>query len=273
MPRTLWALFSLLVALFLLVQTFPVGAVVSYSPLQPTHEDEVELTYSPGPQDNTTTVTLVLSINNTTADNIDLTKARDNNTGKYIFNLGVRQPGTTFSYSVIAWNRTVDDGNFSVASVVEVLWHHDLGTAQALAQRLHRPMLIMFWSQGEKASSDMMLGPFNDDRVLNLSADFVCVKLEVGSDPDLYRQWALDRTPTLVFLDNRSKEVDRVTGPLSPDKLFAHMQFSLGHGSRPKDKVQGMLPDPMRNIFIVAFLLLLIFAVVAVRARSWIKRP
>ncbi len=273
MPRDLWAFFSMLAALSIIAQTVPVDGVVTYSPLQPTHEDMIKLTYSPSIEDNTTTVTLVLSVNNTTATNIDMTKMRDNATGEYTYDFGVRSPGTTLSYSVIAWNRTVDDGNISVASVVDMFWHYNLVAAQALAKHLGRPMLILFWSLGEKASTDLMIGPFNDERVLNLSANFVCVKLEVGSDPDLYRQWAIDRTPTLVFLDNRSKEVDRVRGPISSDKLLAHMRFSLGLGPRPKEKVQGLFADPMRNILIVTFLMLLLLAIVAVRARSWTKRP
>jgi hypothetical protein len=273
MPKDQWALFSIIVALSILTQSVPVEGVVTYSPLQPTHEDTIQLTYSPSPEDNTTTVTLMLSVNNTTATNIDMTKMRNNATGEYSYDFGVRSPGTRLSYSVIAWNRTVDDGNISVASVVDVLWHYDLGAAQAIAKRLGRPMLILFWSLGEKASTDLMIGPFNDERIMNLSANFICVKLEVSSDPDLYHQWALDKTPTLVFLNNRSKVVDQVSGPLSSDKVFAHMQYSLGLGPKPKEKVQGFYADPIRNILIVTFLMLLLIAIVAVRAKSWMKRP
>ena len=77
----------------------------------------------------------------------------------------------------------------------------------------------------------------------------------------------------MVFLDNRSKEVDRISGPMGSDKLLAHMKYSLGLGPRPKERVLGLLGDPMRNLFIVTLLLLLLFAVVAVRARPYIKRP
>jgi len=273
MPRNLWPFFSLLAALAILSQAVSIDGIVTYSPIQPTHEDTIKLIYTPAPEDNTTAVTLVLSVNNTTETNIDMTKLRSNTTGEYTYDLGVRPPGTTLSYSVIAWNRTVDDGNISVASIVEMLWHNNIAAAQNLAKRLGRPMLIMFWSLGEKTSSDLLIGPFNDERVLNLSADFICVKLEVGSDPDLYRQWAIDRTPTVVFLDNRSEEVDRVSGPMSSEKLLAHMRFSLGLGPKPKERVQGLFADPMRNIFIVTFLMLLLLAIVAVRAKSWTKRP
>jgi hypothetical protein len=273
MPRTLRALFSLICTISLLVLSVPVDGIVTYFPITPTHEDSIQLTYAPASEDNTTTVTLVLSVNNTTAMNIDLTKLQNNATGEYVYDLGVRSPGTILSYSVIAWNRTVDDGNISVASAVDVLWHNSLEPAQALAKRLGRPMLILFWSLGEKASTDLMIGPFNDENVLNLSTKFVCAKLEVSSNPDLYRQWDLDRTPTIVFIDNSSKEVDRASGPLSKDKLVAHMQFSLGLGPRLKERVQGIFTDPTRNILVVTFLMLLVLAIVAVRARTWFKRP
>jgi hypothetical protein len=273
MLRIPFALFSMFLVASLMVLSFPVDGVVIYSPIKPSYEDDIHLTYTPAPEDNTTSVTLVLSVNNTTANNIDMTKLRNNDTGQYVFDLGVRSPGTVLTYSVIAWNRTVDDGNISVASAVDVLWHNDLAAAQALAKQLDRPMLILFWSLGEKESSDLMLGPFNDDNVLNLSTRFVCVKLEVSSNPDLYHQWALDKTPTLVFLNNRSKEVDRASGPLNKDKLLGHMQFSLGLGPRPKEKVLGIFMDPTRNILVVTTLLLLLFAIVAVRSRSWMKRP
>jgi hypothetical protein len=273
MPRTVWALFSLLSAVSLLVLSFPVDGAVTYSPVRPTHEDAILLTYAPALEDNTTTVTLMLSINNSSATNIDMTKLKNNATGEYNYDLGTWSAGTILSYSVLAWNRTVDDGNISVASAVDVLWHNSLEPARALAKRLGRPMLILFWSQGEKASTDMMIGPFNDESVLNLSTRFVCVKMEVSSNPDLYHQWGLDKTPTIVFLDNNSKEVDRASGPLSKDKLVAHMQFSIGLGPKPKEKIRGIFADPIRNILVVAFLLLLVIAIVAVRARSLMKRP
>ena len=272
MPRTLRAFLSLLSAVSLLVLSFPVDGVVTYSPVRPSHEDAIVLTYAPAPEDNTTTVTLILSINNSSATNIDMTKLKNNATGKYSYDLGIWSPGTILSYSVVAWNRSVDDGNISVASAVDVLWHNSLEPAQALAKRLGRPMLILFWSIGEKASTDLMVGPFNDEGVLNLSTKYVCVKIEVSKNPDLYRQCDLDKTPTIVFIDNNSKEVDRASGPLSKDKLVAHMRFSLGLGPRPKEKVQGIFTDPTRNILVVVLLMLLVISIVAVRARSWIKR-
>jgi len=257
----------------LLISSLPVGAAVTFSPPRPTHEDRVTITYKPSPSDNTTQVRLILNINNTTTKDIDITKLHNNATDSYTIDLGVQAPGTTIAYSVIAWNVTADSGNISVASAVDVLWHSDLKEAKATAARLHRPMLIMFWSNDDRTNMAIMTRTFNDERVLNLSATFVCLKLRLDDDPVLAFQWNITMEPMFVFLDNTSREVHRVHGNLTADQLLAHMLFALGLGPRPVDKPRPLFADPVRNIIIVAFLLLLVLAITALRARWWAKRP
>jgi hypothetical protein len=259
--------------LILTASTFPVEALVQVTPDRPTHEDDIKINYTPGPADNTTVVRLILNINNTTTKDLDITKHRNNATGAYTYDLGVFAQGTAFSYSVVAWNMTVGEGNISVASVIDVLWHRDLQVAKALARHLGRPLLLLFWTGGERSSFDMITKTFDDVRVLNLTASFVCVNLRLDDGPDLARQWNITLAPTLVFLDNRSNEVHRVTGPLTSDQLLAHLRYALGTGPRPKEKVNGLYGDPTRNLLIATFLLLVVVGVILFKARGRSQKP
>ena len=267
-----WLALLAVAAVLLISSALPAGAMVTSFPSRPTHEDRITITYKPGPSDNMTQVRLLLNMNNTTADDLDITKLHDNATNSYTYDLGVQDPGTTIAYSVIAWNVTVDTGNISVASVVDVLWHSDLQEAKSTAARLHRPMLIMFWSNDDRTNMEIMTKTFNDERVLNLSATFVCLKLRLDDDPGLAFRWNITFEPAFVFLDNTSREVHRVHGNLTADTMLAHMRFALGLGPRPVEKPHPLFADPVRNILIVAFLLLLVLGITALRARWWVRR-
>lgn len=260
-------------AVLFLSSSIPAGALVTVSPTRPTHEDFLTINFSPGPEDNTTQVRLLLNFNNTTTDDIDITKHRNNATNRYEYDLGVQAPGTTISYSLIAWNVTADEGNISVASVVTMLWHSDLGEAKATAARLHRPMFLMFWSNDDRTNMEIMTRTFNDERVLNLSASFVCVKLRLDDDPAIAGLWDITLEPAFVFLDNSSREVHRTHGNLTADMMLAHMHFALGTGPRPVEKAHPLFADPMRNILVVAFVIIIILGVLALRARWWSRRP
>lgn len=260
---------SLLVAVVILsVQlTWPATALaeVRHEPLIPTHEDDVRVQYSPEPGDNTSMVLLDAVVGEEVLG--PLTLAPDDETGNYTYDLGVHPPGTEISYTVTAWNRTVGQENFSISSVVTVLWHEDMDEAKGLAAELGRPLLIFLMRDGDKDSYPMLMETFTDGTVLNLSAEFVAIKVDVDEDPSLAHDLAVVRTPVTLFLNEDSKEVHRTEGLRRPKAMAADMRYALGTGPRPDEDGTATPPTATYYLVLSFFVILVVVSVIAINAR------
>ena len=261
-----------LLAIFLL---HPSGAeaLVTIDPVQPTHEDMITMTYTPEPEDNTSVVRLRYTIGTLQEELLDLEE--DPITGNFTHDMGVFPPGTTVTYSVTAWNRTVGQDNVTVAAIVEMAWYTDLEKAEAVAARLERPMMVFFYSDGSKGSLDMIGATYRDERVLNLSAEFVVVKIDYDSHASmaLNEPWHIDNLPTVVFLDNTSKEVHRSVGHRDAGEMLKEMKFALGKGPRPERDTPAINPEMLRYLILIAVILIVIISMMVMLIKRTIGDP
>lgn len=268
------------ISIVLLLLSLPwagASALVLTEPSMPTHEDRLLVRYSPEPGDNITRVWLRHSADEVDQEDLDLTK--DPKTGNYSVDLGIFPPGSEIRYDVYAWNRSVGGDNVSVASMVEMRWH-DVIQGKDLHQELGRPMLVYYYSDDDKASYPMDTETFNDERVLNLSAEFVTIRVNVDQDPFTANETHVLETPSVLFLDERAgffrgqdlhEEVHRLTGFRTAGKLIKHMNFALGKGPRPDETPEPLYPSVTHYLIlmVVSFLAVvgLMYLLVRIRYR------
>jgi hypothetical protein len=250
--------------------TGPAAGEVVHHPLRPTHLDNITISYSPEPGDNTSVVRLSYSIDDAPTDEVDLFD--DKVTGDFTYDLGVHLPGTRISYEIVAWNRTVGSNNITVSSLVEMVWLDDLEEAKELAMVLGMPILVFVSDLTDKHSYEMMQVAFADERVLNLSLEFVTVKVDAYDDPSTTHDLDVKETPTLIFLDNETREVHRVVGPLTGGLIVKHMHFALGRGDLPKKDLNPRFPSFVHYLLIMMAVILMTIFIIFLYVRGYYRR-
>jgi len=265
----LYFILILLLSILVLLVILPdngVESLVIHTPVQPSHENEISITYRPDPGDNTSLVRLRYFVDDLEDEVLDL--EQDIDTGNYSYVLGDFPPGTTISYTVTAWNVTVGQDEIIVASIVKMNWYRDMDDARAASSRLGRPMLLFFESQSSDDSYKMLTTTFIDERVLNLSAEFIAVKIDVDKDvATALNEFNIQTTPAVVFLDNTSKEVHRVGGYRNGNDLLKDMGYALGTGPMPKKDEPALNPAMIRYPVVAAMVLLTVIAIMVLLLR------
>jgi len=118
--------------------------------------------------------------------------------------------------------------------LIEVKWHGVYSEAAALARSLDRPLLVFAYSQWDHTSDYMQSGPFTYPRAVELSAGFICLRLEIDSEPALVSSLNISSTPALLFLDPETgKTIEKRSGPFSNGTLVSEMKYVLHMGPRP----------------------------------------
>jgi hypothetical protein len=257
---------SCLLVLITLIPDNGAEGLVIHAPVQPSHEDDITITYVPEPEDNTSLVRLRYLIDDLEEEVLDLQE--DPDTGNFSHVLGGFPPGTTISYSITAWNKTVGEDEIIVASIVQMNWYRDIDGAKAASNRLGRPIMIFFESQSSDDSYRMHTTTFTDERVLNLSAEFIAVKIDVDKDvTTALDEFKIESTPSVVFLDNTSQEVHRVYGYRKADALLKDMAYALGNGPKPETDEPALDPAMIRYPVMAAMVLLSIIALMVLLLR------
>ncbi|MBU3958245.1 MAG: thioredoxin family protein, partial [Candidatus Omnitrophica bacterium] len=89
-------------------------------------------------------------------------------------------------------------------------WNTSFEEAKKEAEKTGRKMLIYFAQDISKCSACKMMQQevFSDTRLQELlKNNFICVKIEKGEDEQIWNQYDVNATPTLIFTDSTGKEM------------------------------------------------------------------
>lgn len=117
-------------------------------------------------------------------------------------------------------------------SAVQWFDNDSIDEAQALAKRLHRPLLVDFWSPTCMGCAKMVAFTYADPGVQELLvATFVCLKYNTKTPNEgflrLNGSFAHVWHPDIVVADARLKEARRIIGFLPPVELVAQLRVGL----------------------------------------------
>jgi len=190
---------------------------------------------------NITGVQLVIGQNSSRPgsgeERYDMTAGNGSTT--YRVKLGPWAPGCELTYlfeaNISNGTSIRTNGSFlRIPVLIEVLWHSVYSEAAELARSLDRPLLVFAYSHWDHTSEYMQSGPFKDPRAVELSAGFICLRLDTDSDPATASKLNVSSTPGLVFLDPLTgKTIERRSGPFSNDTLVREMKYVIHKGQKP----------------------------------------
>ena len=75
---------------------------------------------------------------------------------------------------------------------------------------------------------------YTDERFIRFSSRFVFMRVLVDTDEEggqLQSRYGVAGFPTLLVLDSRGEEIDRIEGALSAEELIEELGFILEHAS------------------------------------------
>lgn len=102
----------------------------------------------------------------------------------------------------------------------EISWIYDLNDALAASARDGKPVFADVYTDWcgwcKKLDSDV----YTDKRMIELSADFICVKIDGDKYKDIVQKYKVNGYPTLLFLDDKGKVIGQVPGYIEADELL-----------------------------------------------------
>jgi thiol:disulfide interchange protein DsbD len=106
----------------------------------------------------------------------------------------------------------------------EIMWESDLMKALEEAKSDNKLLFVSFSNPGCKACAEMDAVTFVDDRLQEyMKNNFILLKFKSSINPEKYLRFRVAETPTYIVLNLMGKEVKRMTGYRSPDKLIEEL--------------------------------------------------
>lgn len=102
-------------------------------------------------------------------------------------------------------------------------WHRDKDEAFQAARASHRPVLAFLYADWCSYCRQMDAETFRDPRVIDdLGQRFVWLRLNAETNPEgteLQQRFGVEGYPTLLILDEKENEIDRISGYVPPDQF------------------------------------------------------
>ncbi len=110
-------------------------------------------------------------------------------------------------------------------------WAKSYTDGLAQASRQHKPLFISFHTPGCAWCAKMDAETFTDPTVVELSRQFVCVRVESDVDPAVVERYRVFAYPTLLFADSGGHELSRIASYVEPSE-FAGVLRNAAHDPR-----------------------------------------
>ena len=125
------------------------------------------------------------------------------------------------SFSIVIIQPLTNNNNPSNQSY-ELKWYTNLDSAISEAQKTNKPIFVVFsasWCPAcQQLESETLV---NEEVNQKLSQNYVAVKIDVDTNPELSSKYGIYSIPTLIFMNSNGEETKRIEGYQSPDQLLS----------------------------------------------------
>lgn len=100
----------------------------------------------------------------------------------------------------------------SVSKSHAINWDYSLDESLNQAATKGKPIMIDFYGEHCGWCKQLDKETFSAPKVNSLSKKFICVKIDGNKNPGLLKKYKISGFPTIIFLDKRGKEIERIIG-------------------------------------------------------------
>jgi thioredoxin-related protein len=115
-----------------------------------------------------------------------------------------------------------------VREVWAISWNNDLKAALKEAKENRKPVMVDFSTKWCKWCKELDRNTYSDNRVNELSAYFICVKVDAEEYPAIADKYNIRGYPTVAFLNHNGLVNSRVMGYRTPEAFIKIMDSVLG---------------------------------------------
>ncbi|MGC9517496.1 MAG: thioredoxin family protein [Methanomicrobiales archaeon] len=121
------------------------------------------------------------------------------------------------SYAIIS----SQDNNGNNSGTSDLNWNNDFNTALQKAKETNKPIIIDFYANWCGACQQLDEDTFSDPQVIEkLNENYVLLKADIDSNPDLASQYQIYSVPTILIMDSNGQVIKRQEGYLPPDQFL-----------------------------------------------------
>lgn len=103
-------------------------------------------------------------------------------------------------------------------------WTEDLRGAMAAAKKDNKPLLVDIWATWCVPCKEMDKTTYKNKEVIEGAAAFVALKLDADTQKSFIDRYQIEAFPTLIFLDSEGREITRLLGLVTAEKLLGAMR-------------------------------------------------
>lgn len=119
-------------------------------------------------------------------------------------------------------NQNSNSSNINSNQSSDLKWYTNLDAAIAEAQKANKPIFAVFSASWCPACQQLESETLVNIKVKQkLAQNYVAVKINVDTNPDLSSQYGIYGIPALIFMNSNGTETKRLEGYLSPDQLLS----------------------------------------------------
>ena len=95
------------------------------------------------------------------------------------------------------------------------------------ARDIEKPMLVFFSATESVFCTQMLEETFTDEKIVGLSKEFICIKVNIEDEPSVCRQFHVENYPTVQFMSPKGVPLNRFTGKKEAGQLALEMRAAL----------------------------------------------
>ncbi len=114
-----------------------------------------------------------------------------------------------------------------VTDVWAISWNNDLKAALKEAKESRKPVMVDFYTKWCKWCKELDRNTYSDSRVNELSAYFICVKVDTEEYPAIADKYNIRGYPTVAFLNHNGSVDSRLMGYRTPEAFTKIMDSVL----------------------------------------------
>ena len=106
----------------------------------------------------------------------------------------------------------VSSSGVSAENTAGIEWVHSISEGIFLAEEHNKPVMIDFYADWCTWCRRMNSETYSNPEVIELTRNFINVKVDVGRERDKAGSYNVQGLPTVVFLNSEGKVIERVVG-------------------------------------------------------------